>query len=93
MVRHTPISRPNARGFSLIELLITLAVVASLAAVMFPAFGKVHEMARRLMCQNNMRNLYMALEAFEQNSGNRPESLHVSPRPSLDLIARWNSCP
>jgi len=67
MLRNSPITGRLARGFSLIELLITLAVIATLSAMMFPAFGKVHDMARRLMCQNNMRSMFMALEAFSND--------------------------
>ncbi len=44
-----------ARGFTLIEVLVTLAVVAILSALLFPAFGSAREFARRLMCQNNLR--------------------------------------
>ncbi|MFM7808579.1 MAG: type II secretion system protein, partial [Planctomycetota bacterium] len=75
---HSPV-RP-ARGFSLLELLITLAVIAAMSSMMFPAFAKVHDMARRLMCQNNMRSLYFALQAFAEDSGGprRPESKHAS---------------
>jgi prepilin-type N-terminal cleavage/methylation domain-containing protein len=75
---HSPFR--NARGFSLLELLITLAVIAAMSSMMFPAFSKVHDMARRLMCQNNMRSLYFALQTFAEDSGKdrRPESVHAS---------------
>lgn len=53
-IRHQPSLRP-ARGFTLIEVLVTLAVVAILSSLLFPAFGQARDMARRLMCQNNLR--------------------------------------
>jgi prepilin-type N-terminal cleavage/methylation domain-containing protein len=75
---HNPLR--HARGFSLLELLITLAVIAAMSSLMFPAFSKVHDMARKLMCQNNMRSLYFALQTFAEDSGKdrRPESDHAS---------------
>jgi prepilin-type N-terminal cleavage/methylation domain-containing protein len=51
---HQPILRP-ARGFTLVEVLVTLAVVAILSALLFPALGSARDFARRLMCQNNLR--------------------------------------
>lgn len=45
----------NARGFSLVELLVTLAVISILSGLLFPAFGQARDLARRLMCQNNLR--------------------------------------
>lgn len=84
MTRHSPIQGGLARGFSLIELLITLAVIAALSSIMFPAFGRVHDMARRLMCQNNMRSLFMALEGFSRDQrqdarSQYPSSSYITP--------------
>ena len=75
---HSPLR--HARGFSLLELLITLAVIAAMSSLMFPAFSKVHDMARRLMCQNNMRSLYFALQSFAEDSGQErlPDSVHAA---------------
>lgn len=49
------------RGFSLIELLVVLAVTVILTSLLFPAFRGVHESARRLSCASNMRQIGAAL--------------------------------
>ena len=74
--RHLPVPSRSARGFSLIELLITLAVIASLSAILLPAFARVHDMARRLMCQNHMRSMFIALEAFSANQGQASRAMY-----------------
>ena len=80
MARYPNSQLRPARGFSLVELLITLAVIAAMTSMLFPAFSKVHDMARRLMCQNNMRSLYFALQTFADDSGqgHRPKSVHAA---------------
>ncbi len=68
----------HARGFSLIELLVTIAVVAAISSMMFPAFGKVRQAALRLMCQNNMRSIFIGLDAFrEDHNGRMPDSVYA----------------
>jgi len=61
--------RSIARGFSLVELLVTLAVVAILSSLLFPAFATVRGLAMRLMCQNNLRVISAAHMAFEADQG------------------------
>ena len=70
----------RARGFSLIELLITLAVVFTLSSLMFPTFSKVREMALRLMCQNNMRSIFTGLESFRNDHRDLMPESSYAPR-------------
>ena len=45
------------QAFTLIEILVVIAVLALLAALLFPVFGRVRESARKSSCQSNLRQL------------------------------------
>jgi prepilin-type N-terminal cleavage/methylation domain-containing protein/prepilin-type processing-associated H-X9-DG protein len=45
----------NRDGFTLVELLVTLAIIALLAAILLPALSRAHEAAQRARCSNNLR--------------------------------------
>lgn len=59
--------RSILNAFTLIELLIVIAIVALLAAILFPVFAQVREKARQTTCASNLHQLGLALKMYADN--------------------------
>jgi prepilin-type N-terminal cleavage/methylation domain-containing protein len=59
----------SPRAFTVVELLVTIAIIGILAAMLLPALAKSKEKARRAACMNNQKQLDLAWQMYADQSG------------------------
>jgi len=55
----------NKRAFTLVELLVVIAVIALLVSILLPSLAHAREVARKAVCQTNLRSLQVGNEAYQ----------------------------
>jgi prepilin-type N-terminal cleavage/methylation domain-containing protein len=72
--------RRPASGFTLVELLVVIAIIGILVALLLPAIQAAREAARRSECQNNLKNLGLALQNYHDVNKKYPVAVQTEDR-------------
>jgi len=59
--------KPSITAFSLVELLVVVAIIALLAAILFPVFSRAREKARQSSCLSNARQIGLSVMQYNQD--------------------------
>lgn len=67
----------NRKAFTLIELLIVVAIISILASILFPVFARARENARRASCLSNLKQMGLGLRMYTQDFDERMPPAYV----------------
>jgi prepilin-type N-terminal cleavage/methylation domain-containing protein/prepilin-type processing-associated H-X9-DG protein len=76
----------DKKAFTLIEILIVIAIIALLSAILFPVFSRARESARRASCQSNEKQIVLGLTQYAQDYDERLPCYSVSASRSYHVL-------
>jgi prepilin-type N-terminal cleavage/methylation domain-containing protein/prepilin-type processing-associated H-X9-DG protein len=92
IVRQTPVRR-RVSGFTLVELLIVMAIIATLISILLPVINGAQKTARALQCASNIKQITTALINYSANSKGQFPQYVTFPYNSIwyndDVIGRY----
>lgn len=81
----------DRRGFSLVELLLIIGIISILIALIIPAVQRIRAASDRLSCQNNLRQIGLALHSYHNAQRQFPPGIASLQRQPTMAFVSWNA--